>query len=156
MAESKIAISDLKTIATTDRRVWAGAAFIGAAIFIWLATDSWREPPPAPEEHYTVVREKPEITTDMVKGFTTQIKEAREESQYLSDSMKRFQKDIQSQKEQIDWHTDTLVSKLNDVSEKVDKLATKVGSTSAQKARLDVKLKKQEKKRHPSKQEEED
>jgi hypothetical protein len=64
--------------------------------------------------------------------------------------MTRMSNEIQVDEEEIDWHANTLITRLNDVSEKVDKVANLVGDSAVDKAKLEEKLRKQKlKQKHP-------
>jgi hypothetical protein len=139
-------LSDVKLILSTDRRLWVTAVFCCTVFGVWLMTDSWREEEPPPPEKFINVKVIPEKIEEMVRGFNTQIKQAKEEREYLRDTMTRVGQEIEVEKEQIDWHTNTLITKLNDVSEKVDKLVNVVGDQSIGKAKLETKLKRQKQK----------
>ncbi|HQH25855.1 MAG TPA: hypothetical protein PLP17_00550 [Oligoflexia bacterium] len=147
MTGLKQALADLKLIVTTDHRVWAAAAFICVVSFVWVATGAWREPEPEPPEKMVPVKIKPEKIPDFLQGLTQQMKEAKEEREYLRDMMNRTSHEIEVDKEVIDWNANTLITRLNDVSEKVDKVANMVGEAAIEKAQLEKKIKKQQPKK---------
>ena len=146
MTRIKQAIFDAILIAKTDRRVWAASGFVFTVTLVWFATGAWRalEDPP-PEKLYPVLV-KPEKIKDMVKGFSTQMREAKEENTFLHDAVTRMNNEISINKEEIDWNANALITRLNDVSEKVDQVANMVGQSAIQKAQLEDKIKKSKKK----------
>ncbi len=138
-------LNDLQLLVKTDRRIWAAAGFLVTVTFVWFITGAWRgEDPPIPEEYIKVRVENPKID-DMVKHFNRTLKEGREERKYLQDYLARVSKQVDVGKDEIDWHVNILVNKLNDMTERVDGLAIKVGASSVHNAQLQNKLKQQKK-----------
>lgn len=140
-------LSDIKLILTTDRRIWAGSAFVAVVVVVWLATGSWRESPPEKPEEIWRVKVQEERVEDMVQGFNKDLKEEKEETQYLKDSLKRANSELGAGKEEIEWHVNTLINKLNSMSEKVDLLTNRVGNAAIEKQKLEAKIARSKKKR---------
>ena len=146
MTGLKLALEDLKLVVATDRRIWSAACFILVVVTVWFATGAWREEETAPEERFTQVLVKPEKVEDLVKEFNLEVRQAKEENKYLHDAFQRMNNDIQVQKEEIDWHTDTLITRLTDMTGRVDKLTHIVGERSIERAKLEEKIKRHKKK----------
>ena len=137
--------SDLKLILSTDKRFWAAGAFIGVALFVWFSTTTWREEAaPNPERYKFIKVEEPEINV-MVKDFNSALKEAKEERALLKDSILRMDSDLQTNKQDVNWHMSTLVEKLDDITEHLDLLANRVGSSAVNAAKTEERLKLKEK-----------
>lgn len=135
-------ISDLKLIAQTDKRVWSAGAFLCVVFFVWSVTGAWREEEePLPEKLVNLKVEQPKIKP-MLKEFNAAMREGAEERQYLKDYAVRVAQELETTKQEIDWHVDVLVNKLNDMTEKVDNIANKVGASAVHKEEFNQKLKK--------------
>lgn len=138
--------SDLKLIVTTDHRVWACAGFLCLVTAIWFATEYWREPVPPPPEKIRKMLVEDDRYKTMIGQFTTAVRESKEERQFLKDSLSRVTQEFGVVKQEVDWHTDTLITKLNEMTEKVDRLVTKVGESHIANAQLEQKIAKAKKK----------
>lgn len=136
-------LTDIHLLLTTDKRIWAGAAFFACSIFIWLFTGSWRHQTQEPktEKIYYMPEEK-EVDRALVKEMHSKIKEGAEERQYLKDTISRVQQQIAADTEEIDWKVNSLVTRLNTVSNKVDNLANDIGQTAIQNSELEKKIRK--------------
>lgn len=140
-------LSDLKIIAATDRRVWAAGAFIALVAVTWVSTGSWREEEEATLEKYVRIPNKPEKVENMVEEFNKSMRESAEEHKFLKDYLSRLTNQFKADKEEIDWHVNLLVTKLGDMTEKVDDLTNKVGRIKIKKVLFEQKLKRQKKHR---------
>ena len=61
---------DVKLILSTDKRFWAAGGFIAVALFVWLATTTWRTEPAPPPERYKLVKvEEQEKVNILIKDF---------------------------------------------------------------------------------------
>lgn len=139
--------SDLKLIVQTDRRVWAAGGFLCCVVFIWVVTGAWREEdPPVPEKYIRVKVEEDKIN-DLIKEFNKDMREGEEERKFLKDYIARVSQEVNVGKEEIDWHVNVLVNKLDDMTERVDLLANKVGASSIKNAQFEERLKQQKKNR---------
>lgn len=136
-------LHDVKLHITTDRRIWSAASFVVMVVTVWLVTGAWREGEPEPPIERVRLKVEEEKVKDMIAEFNKDMKEADEERQLLRDYMTRVNQQVEVEKQEIDWHVDVLVNKLNDMTERVDGIALKVGSSAVETAELEEKLKKQ-------------
>lgn len=134
-------IADVKLILSTDKRIWAMSGFLAMCAVVFVVTQSWREPPPEPEEEYVRVRIDDDIgyrslMTTVTKDFQSSVVERKA----LRDEVVRASNDFQNQQQEIDWHVDNLVERMNSVTEKLDKLVGKVGEEAIKKAQLEQRI----------------
>ena len=138
-------LGDLRLIVTTDRRVWAAGGFLCIVCFVWVVTGAWRPPDEEPPEEYVRVKVEDDKIRSMVAEFNKSLKEGVEERKFLKESITRVAQDVQVGKEEVDWNVNVLMNKLNDITEKVDGLANKVGASTIERAQFEEKLKQQKK-----------
>ncbi len=133
--------SDLKQIMSTDKRYVAAGAFVVLALFIWLSTTTWRQPPAASPERFKLIKieEQQELNT-LIKDFNSVLGQAKEERAYLRDSIHRFKNDVDADREQFDWKMNSLVQKLEGITDTVDGLTNKIGSSKIQSTKLEQQL----------------
>ncbi|MCB0325363.1 MAG: hypothetical protein KDD69_17390 [Bdellovibrionales bacterium] len=136
-------LHDLKLHITTDKRIWSASAFVCIVFFVWFVTGAWREPEPEPPEKYVRIKVEEEKVNVMIKDFNKDLREAEEERKFLKDYLTRVTEQVKVEKEEIDWHVDVLVNKLNDMTERIDGIALKVGASAVETAELENRLKQQ-------------
>ncbi len=140
-------LHDLKLHASTDRRIWSAASFVIFVFTVWGVTGAWRgEEPELPDEQVRLKVEEEKVN-NMIKEFNRDMTEAAEERKYLRDYLVRVNEQVEVEKQEIEWQVDVLVNKLNDMTERVDGIAIKVGASAVQSAKLAEKLKQQRAKR---------
>ncbi len=138
---------DLKLHLTTDRRLWSAASFVIFVFTIWGITGAWREPEPELPEEQVRLKVEEEKVNNMIKEFNKDMKDAAQERKFLRDYLVRVNSEVEVEKQEIEWQVDILVNKLNDITERVDGIAIKVGASAIQSAKLEKKLKHQRAKR---------
>lgn len=136
-------LSDAKLILSTDRRLWAIAAFLFVSLFVWLITTPWRELPPEVPEEYVNIRVEDAEFRSLVSGVGKGFQQAAIERKELMEEVERSSHSMQTQQQEIDWHVDSLVDKMSTVADKLDKLTNRLGEQTIQKSKIDERLKTQ-------------
>ena len=134
-------VADLKILILTDRRVWSAGGFLFFVFFIWVLTSSWREVEVKPEKQQHMVAVYDTSYVSVLGQLNKDIKEGQEERKYLRESVNRISNQVSNAKEEANWHADTLISRLNEVSNKVDKLSNKIGAPAIESVELNQRLK---------------
>ena len=132
MTGVKQVINDLKLIVQTDRRVWAAASFIVIVTIVWVSTGNWRGEDITHVEDTVRFKVEQEKIKAMIKEFNKDMRQGREEQDYINSYLTRFQQELEVEKQEMDWHVDVLVNKLNNMVERVDNIAIKVGEEKSE------------------------
>ena len=142
---------DTATLCRTDKRIWSGGAFLLIVVSVWAMTTSWREPPPEKEK---VVRTPPpqgDFVRNALADFKRDFDERQKAREQFNAEMRRTQSELAADKQQVEWHMNELVGKLDNMANRVDKLADKIGSRAINESEVDRKIKAQSKKKKPTK-----
>lgn len=131
-------LDDLKTVVTTDRRVWMAAGFVACCAFIFMVTGSWREPIVEEEpEEWRRVRIPHHEFNDLVNELNAKVEQSKEDRRELRARLNRAANEIQTQQKEIDWQVDRLVDSLDSMSSKVDSMVNRVGAQLIQEKQLE-------------------
>ena len=134
-------INDLKLILSTDKRFWAAGGFIATAIFVWFATTTWRQQAALTPDSHKFIKVEEEKTDLLIKDFNLALKESKEERALLKDYIYRVHNDLNNSKQDMDWNVSSLVQKLDHITENIDVLANKIGSSAVNNAKVEQRLK---------------
>jgi uncharacterized coiled-coil DUF342 family protein len=139
-------IDDIKLILTTDKRFRSAGIFVVCVITIWLVTATWREKEEHIVDEYVKVKVEDDKINALIQTFNKDMKEGEEEREYLKDYLGRITTELRVDKKDIDWQVNVLVNKLDDITERVDGLANKVGASGIHNAKFKEKMDKIKKK----------
>lgn len=134
-------INDLKLILSNDKRFWAAGGFIATAIFVWFATTTWRQEAAPNPEKFKYIKVEEEKVDVIIKDFNQAMKESQEERALLKDYIYRVHNDLKISKQDMDWQVGSLVQKLDHITENVDVLTNKVGTSAVNNAKVEQRLK---------------
>lgn len=118
---------DIRLMIKNDRRIWAGAGFIIAALFVWILTDDGggtrkqrivKEV--APSEQGTGSEEQ---YGDLIIAFRQDIERGKQERKEQGEILLRTTQDLKEHKERVTGIFETLVDKFEQLSREVDSLA---------------------------------
>lgn len=139
-------IDDIKLILTTDKRFRSAGIFVLCVVTIWLVTATWRDKEEFIVDEYVKVKVEDDRINALIRDFNQDMKNGEEEREYLKDYLGRVTNELKIDKKDMDWQVNVLVNKLDDITERVDGLANKVGASGIHNAQFKEKLDKIKKK----------
>lgn len=133
-------IKDGVLIVRTDKRFAVAGGFLCTVLLLWGLTSAWREPEPEKEKVNRYIKPEDEIFNESLVDFRKDIDLNRETRAQLGEVLKRTESDLQTNQQQIDWTFNSLLGKLDNMANRVDELATKIGTRSIERAEIDRKI----------------
>lgn len=144
-------LKDGALLVRTDKRLWSAGGFLFSVVLIWAMTTSWREDPPEKEKVVRVQEDKNDYMRNALADFQRDFEMRKQTRSDLEDVVKRTQSELAADRQQVDWHVNELMGKLDNMANRVDKLATKIGSRKLEEAEVDRKITAQSKKKRATK-----
>ena len=118
-------LQDLKLLFQNDKRIWAAAAFIVAALFVWVLTNDAPRRIKRPEEQASKQgMGSEEQFGDLIKAFENEIKTSKDEQAEMKAVLARTNTDLKEHKDRVTGIFENLVDRFEQLAREVDNLAS--------------------------------